>query len=248
MPDKNPNSDQRNDRFATTRWSMIRAVGGTNESTASSALEQLCQSYWFPLYAFVRRQGHDAESAADLTQAFFADLLQREDLKKVDPELGKFRSFLLSAMKHFLVNHWNKDRALKRGGGKSPLSLDFQTADEKYSLEPAHSRTPDSIYQQQWAKTLLDLIHKNLRQEFVERGRAVQFDKLQSFIAGKNSEQTLAEAAAQLSMTEVAAKVALHRMRRRFGELLRAEIEQTVTSPEEVDAELQQLFDALRSN
>jgi DNA-directed RNA polymerase specialized sigma24 family protein len=235
-----------NRQFATTHWSIVRRVNHENSSAASSALQELCQIYWYPLYTYVRRQGNDANTAADLTQAFFADLLQREDLKRVDPDLGKFRSFLLTALKHFLINQWDKAKAQKRGGGRSPLSLDFGAADDRYRLEPAHNQTPELIYQQQWAKTLLDRVQQDLRAEFAKRGKAHQFDKLQSFLAGKNSEETLATAAAQLEMSEVAVKVALHRMRQRFGELLRAEIEQTVSTSEEVDMEIQQLFDVLR--
>lgn len=236
-----------NRQFATTQWSIVRAVGHENTQAANSALQELCQIYWYPLYTYVRRQGKDAETAADLTQAFFADLLQRDDLKKVDPDLGKFRSFLLTAMKHFLLNHWDKSKAQKRGGGKSPLSLDFGEADQRYQLEPSHAQTPELIYQKQWAKTLLDRVNRALRSEFAERGKAHQFDRLQNFLAGKNAEETLAAAAAQLCMTEVAVKVSLHRMRQRFGELLRAEIQQTVASPDEIDAEIQQLFDILKN-
>jgi RNA polymerase sigma-70 factor (ECF subfamily) len=235
-----------NRQFATTQWSIVRAVGLGNVQAAHSALQELCQIYWYPLYTFVRRQGHDANSAADLTQAFFADLLQREDLKKVDPELGKFRSFLLTAMKHFLINQWDKAKAQKRGGGKSPLSLDFGEADNRYRLEPSHAKTPELIFQKQWAKTLLDRVHQTLRAEFADRGKAHQFDKLQRFLAGKSEDETLATAAAQLNMSEVAVKVSLHRMRQRFGELLRAEIQQTVSTPEEIDSEIQQLFEVLK--
>lgn len=234
-----------NRQFATTQWSMVRAVNNENEAAANSALQELCQTYWYPLYTYVRRQGNDASEAADLTQAFFADLLQREDLKKVDPSLGKFRSFLLTALKHFLLNQWDKAKAQKRGGGTSPLSLDFGEADNRYRLEPSHAQTPDLIYQKQWAKTLLDRVTQSLRSEFVKRGKAHQFDKLKKFLAGKNNEETLGEAAHQLSMSEVAVKVAVHRMRQRFGEILRSEIANTVSTEEEIDAEIQQLFDVL---
>lgn len=235
-----------NRQFATTQWSIVRAVNQVDSTLATSALQELCQIYWYPLYTYVRRQGHDAESAADLTQAFFADLLQREDLKKVDPTLGKFRSFLLTALKHFLSNQWDKATAQKRGGGTSPLSLDFGEADDRYRLEPSHALTPELIYQKQWAKTLLGRVQQELRGEFSERGKAHQFDTLQGFLAGKNNDSTLATAAGKLEMSEVAVKVAVHRMRQRFGELLRAMIEQTVSSPEEIDAEIQQLFEVLK--
>ncbi len=235
------------DRFATTQWSMVRAVGDANSQSASTALQELCQIYWYPLYSYVRRQGKDANTAADLTQSFFADLLQREDLKRVDPELGKFRSFLLSAFNHFLMNEWDKAKAQKRGGGKSPLSLDFNAADNRYQLEPTHQRTPESIYQKQWASTLIKRANSALRSEFANRGKAHQFDKLSKFLAGKSEDETLAQAAAQLTMTEVAVKVALHRMRKRFGELLREEIQQTVTTTEEIDSEIQQLFEVFKN-
>ena len=232
-----------NRQFATTQWSIVRAVSNENAEAADSALQELCQTYWYPLYTFVRRQGNDASAAADLTQAFFADLLQREDLKKVDPSLGKFRSFLLTALKHFMLNQWDKAKAQKRGGGKSPLSLDFGEANNRYQLEPSHAQTPELIFQRQWAKTLLERVTKKLRSEFAAKGKAHQFDKLQAFLGGKNSEETLGQAAAQLSMSEVAVKVAVHRMRQRFGEILRSEIANTVSSEEEIDTEIQQLFD-----
>lgn len=236
-----------NRQFATTQWSIVRAVNNDNIAAANSALQELCQTYWYPLYTYVRRQGNDANTAADLTQAFFADLLQREDLKKVDPELGKFRSFLLAALKHFLLNQWDKAKAQKRGGDKIILSLDFGEADQRYRHEPAHAQTPDMIYQKQWAKTLLERVTDKLRAEFAEKGKAHQFDKFHKFLSGKNNEETLGEAAAQLSMSEVAVKVAVHRMRQRFGEILRTEIANTVSSEEDVDREIEQLFDLFRS-
>lgn len=248
MSSGNDDDSGRNNRqFATTRWHIVCAVGDENSQTASTALQELCQIYWYPLYTFVRRQGLDSNTAADLTQAFFADLLERQDLKRVDPGLGKFRSFLLRAMKNFLNNQWDKAKAQKRGGGKSPLSLDFQAADDRYRLEPSHDQTPELIFQRQWAKTLLDRVRDELRSEFASRGKGHQFDRLEKFLAGKSDEETLAEAAAQLAMTEVAVKVALHRMRQRFGELLRAEIQQTVATPDEIQPEIQQLFEVLKN-
>ncbi|MEL6106016.1 MAG: sigma-70 family RNA polymerase sigma factor [Planctomycetota bacterium] len=234
-----------NRQFATTRWSTVKALNNDNRVAAKSALEELCQTYWYPLYTYVRRQGNDADAAADLTQAFFTDLLQREDLRKVDPSLGKFRSFLLTAMKHFLLNEWDKARAQKRGGGRSLLSLDFGEADNRFRREPSHGDTPEVAYQRQWVKSLLDRVTDELRSEFAERGKAHQFDRLQKFLGGKNREETLAEAASQLSMSEVAVKVAVHRMRQRFGDLLRADIANTVSTPEEVDSEIRELFSVL---
>lgn len=234
-------------QFATTRWTMVCAIGGKNSQVAASALQELCQTYWYPLYSFVRSQGLDADEAGDLTQAFFADLLQREDLKRVDPGKGRFRSYLLSSMKHFLLNYWDKQKAQKRGGGTSPLSLDFDAADSRYRLEPAHSATPEVIYQKEWARTLLDRVHQLLQKEFADRGQAFRYDKLKSFLAGKNADETMAAAAKQLEMSQVAVKVAVHRMRQRFGELIREEIAQTVSTPAEIDGEIQQLFEMLRN-
>jgi RNA polymerase sigma-70 factor (ECF subfamily) len=233
-------------QFATTKWNIVRAVGDDNPQAACSALQELCQIYWYPLYTYVRRQGHDANSAADLTQAFFADLLERQDLKKVDPRLGKFRSFLLSAMKHFMSNQWRKNKAQKRGGGRPPLSLDFGAADNRYRLEPSHAQTAELIYQKQWASTLLNRVQQALRAEFAERGKVHQFDKLREFLDGGNKEDSLAAIAAQLSMSEVAVKVSVHRLRQRFGQLLRAEIEQTVSTPDEIDIEIRELFEILQ--
>ncbi|MFK7766232.1 MAG: RNA polymerase sigma factor [Mariniblastus sp.] len=239
-------TNERRKDFATTHWSIVRAASAQDSVAANSALQNLCQTYWYPLYSFVRSKGENADTAADLTQAFFADLLQREDLKRVDPNLGKFRSFLLASLKHFLLNHWDKSKAQKRGGGRAPLSLDFNDADSRYRLEPGHGETPELIFQKQWAKTLLSQVHAALQKEFAARGKAHQFEKLKNFLAGKNDEETLASAAAQLSMTEVAVKVSVHRMRRRYGELLRAEIQETVSTEEEIDAEIAQLFEVLR--
>ena len=187
-----------------------------------------------------------ADAAADLTQGFFADLLERKDIHRVQPELGKFRSFLLASLKHFVINEWDRQRAQKRGGGKQPLSIDLREADSRYSNEPGHENTPDRVYETQWAMTLLQRTRSALRKEMERRGRAHRFDELQVFLGGKTDEAVLADVAQKLGMTEVAAKVAVHRMRQRFGELLRDEIRQTVDDPADVDAEIQDLFAALR--
>ncbi|MFT5299798.1 MAG: DNA-directed RNA polymerase specialized sigma24 family protein [Mariniblastus sp.] len=248
MTSSHPNPQFRGNRqFETTQWNLVKAINVEDSVASSTALQELCQTYWYPLYSYVRGQGHDANTAADLTQAFFADLLQREDLKKVDPSLGKFRSFLLTAIKHFLMNQWDKRNAQKRGGGRSPLSLNFEEADGKFALDPFHAQTPELIFQKQWARTLLERVNESLREEFQKRGKVHQFDRLRKFLAGKSNEETVGAAAAQLGMSEVAVKVAVHRMRQRFGLLLREEIEQTVSTPEEVDTEIQQLFEVLRN-
>ncbi len=238
--DQNPN-------FATTQWSIVRAAGNVDSQVARSALEDLCQLYWYPLYSFVRRKGYESNEAEDLTQAFFADLLAREDLRKVRPELGRFRSFLLAALKNFLLNQWDRSQAQKRGGGRLHLSLDFSQADSQYRTVAVAEETPESLYERQWALTLLQRVNTLLKKEYENRGKGHVYDRLAEFLSGKSSESTQAAAAAELGMSEVAVKVALHRMRARFGELLRAEIRATVDSPEEIDDEISHLFAVLRA-
>ena len=247
MTDGNqPELNDSNRQFATTQWSMVRAVGSADSQAAKSALEELCQIYWYPLYAYVRHQGHQPQTAADLTQAFFADLLSRDDLQRVDPSLGKFRSFLIASLKHFLLNEWDKQQAQKRGGGKQVFSINFEDADSRYRNEPTHEQTSDRIFEKQWALTLLDRANQALSKEYENKGKAHQFEKLRIFLAGKSPDTTMAVVAGQLNMTEVAVKVAVHRMRQRFGELLRMEIEKTVEQPSDIDAEIQHLFDVLK--
>lgn len=239
-------SKDNNKNFATTQWSIVRAASGENSNEANAALQQLCQVYWYPLYSFVRFKGYKANEAEDLTQAFFADLLSRGDLQKVQPQLGRFRSFLLTALKNFLNNQWDRSQAQKRGGGVSQLSLDFGHANQQYQTCPVDAETPDLAFQRQWALTLLGQVTKTLGKEYEKRGKGHVFKRIQIFLAGKSQDSTLAEAARELDMTEVAVKVAVHRMRERFGQLIRQYIQETVDSPEEVDDEINQLFAALR--
>ena len=224
---------------------MIRSVQGDDQSAAKSALEELCKTYWFPLYSFVQHQGHQAQTAADLTQAFFEDLLARNDLNKVDPKHGKFRSFIVASLKHFLLNEWDKQQAQKRGGNRNIFSIDYDEADQRYRNEPVHENTSDKVFERQWALTLIERTNRALAEHFESLGKAHQFEKMKIFLAGKSSETTLGTVAGQLGMTEVALKVAVHRMRQKFGELLRLEIEQTVDSPGDIDEEIQHLFGIL---
>lgn len=237
MPDPN---------FATTQWHVVRNAGDADSAVANGALQQLCQQYWYPLYVYVRRQGLDSTAAEDLTQAFFADLLEREDIRDADPSSGKFRAFLLAAIKHFLHNQWKRERAQKRGGGRRPLSIDFAEADSRYRGQPFEQRTPETLFERQWALTLLDEVRRKLAREFEQRGRKHVFERLKPYLGGKG-ETTIAETAAHLGMTEVATKVAIHRMRVRFGEILRAEILNTLDSPDDLDAEIDHLFRVLRT-
>jgi RNA polymerase sigma-70 factor (ECF subfamily) len=231
--------------FDTTHWSVILAAGQRSSSGSSEALSALCQSYWYPLYAYARSAVRNADEAQDLTQEFFARLLEKDYLAVAQPQRGRFRSFLLTVFKRFLANEWDKARAQKRGGGRSPISLDFAAGERRYVCEPADDLTPERIYDRQWALTLLDRVLARLRAEFVQAGKDKHFDQLKAFLTGQKAAVSYAEVARELDMTEGAAKVAAHRMRRRYRELLRAEIAETVSGPEEVEDEIRRLFNTL---
>jgi RNA polymerase sigma-70 factor (ECF subfamily) len=235
------------DRFAQTRWSMVVAAASGDSTKARKALEHLCETYWYPLYAFVRREGHGADDAQDLTQdltqEFFARLLEKNWLDAVDREKGKFRSFLLAAMRHFLANEWDRAHAQKRHGGRALLSLDAESAELRYAMEPADSATADKIFERRWALTLLDQVLARLRVEFADAGKAKIFDELKSALTGEKIPYD--EIGGRLAMNEGALKTAVHRLRQRYRELIRDEIAQTLGSEEDVDEELQHLMAAM---
>lgn len=231
--------------FATTHWSVVLRAGGSDPDVAKSALSFLCEGYWYPLYAFLRRRGSAPDEAQDLTQGFFADLLERGDIEKADPERGRFRSFLLGSLKHFVANERAREQALKRGGGRAHLSLDFQAAEDRYRLEPHDSRTPERLFEANWARELLDRVVDGLRAEYVEEGKRELFDRLVPCLAGDLEAQPYAEIAAGLEMSEGAVKIAAHRLRKRFRVRLRSEIAHTVAEPEDVEDEIHALFQAL---
>ncbi len=230
--------------FATTRWSIVLAADRGASPHSTDALAQLCQSYWYPLYAYVRRRGHDAHEAADLTQEFLTRLLEKHDLRLADPQRGRFRSFLLGSLNHFLANEWRAARAAKRGGGLKNLSLDFEAGESRYHLEPADETSPEKIFERRWAMTLLQRATDRLAAEWADAGKASQFEQLKPILGGDES-KTYAEIAAALDMTEGAVKVAVHRLRKRCRELLREEIAQTVTQESDVAEELRHLFNAI---
>jgi RNA polymerase sigma factor (sigma-70 family) len=234
-------------QFATTRWSLVLAAGQRSSPQSSAALATLCENYWYPLYAYVRRRGQDADEAQDFTQAFFARLLEKNDLAAADPGRGRFRSFLLASLKHFLANEWDRSRAQKRGGGRAALSIDFRTAEERYRAEPSHDLTPEKIFERRWALVLLENVLARLHDESAQAGKTDSFDHLKGFLTGEQSAITYGQLAAELNMSEGAVKVAVHRLRRRYRELLRAEIEETVADAEEIDQEIRDLFSALGS-
>ncbi len=227
--------------FPTTHWSAVLAAGGKSSPAMRSALEELCRSYWAPLYAFARRVGHSPEDARDLTQGFFARLLEKGDIAAADPERGKFRSFLLAAFKHFLAHERDRAAALKRGGGIEFLPLDFNPEESRFAIDPADSRTPDRAFEQRWAAALLEKVLGRLRGEFVASGRGALFDHFKGFLVGELPEGGYSSVTAHLGMTEGAAKMIVTRMRERYRHLLRSEIAQTVATPEEVEEEMRHL-------
>ena len=231
--------------FASTRWSLVSAAGKSASPDAAQALATLCETYWYPLYAFGRRRGHDAHEAQDLTQAFFAGLLAQRKLPLADRERGKFRTFLLSALQNFLTSEWRKEQAQKRGGGKAAVSLDFSAGETRYAREPAHDLTAERIFERQWALTLLDQALSKLQAEYVASGKAELFDSLKGSLGGEAACESYADLAARLQTTEGGVKTAAHRLRRRCRELLRAEIANTVAQEADVDSELRELFKAV---
>jgi RNA polymerase sigma-70 factor (ECF subfamily) len=233
--------------FATTHWSLVLAAGDAKSSQAKEYLEKLCRTYWYPLYAYVRRKGYQPDDARDLTQEFFARLLARNYLSVADRNRGKFRSFLLASLEHFLAREWTKARAQKRGGGKAVGSLDMMDAEDHYLLEPSHELTAEKIFDRRWATTLLDQAMSQLRRECMDSGKGELFAKVEGSLSGQPSDATYAEIAVALDKSEGAIKVAVHRLRQRYGELVRAELAQTVAAPEEADEELKYLFAVLRS-
>jgi RNA polymerase sigma factor (sigma-70 family) len=234
-----------NREFAATRWSLVLRAGQQSSPHSRQALESLCGTYWYPLYAFVRRRVADVHEAQDLTQEFFATLLERNALGAADQERGRFRSFLLTAIKNFLADEWDNAKAQKRGGGRRAISLDFESGEGRYSLHTSDDLSPDRLYEKQWALTLLDRVLSRLRDEFVAKGKENQFESLKPFLAGDDDAGSYQNAARALGISAAAARVAAHRTRRRYREILRAEIAETVANAEEVDDELSRLWTPL---
>jgi RNA polymerase sigma factor (sigma-70 family) len=232
--------------FATTRWSVVAAAGGGPSPEAREALAELCRAYWYPLYAYARRRSASADDAREQTQEFFARLLEKEYLQAADPRRGRFRSFLLTAFKRFLAHERDRAHAQKRGGGRPVLPLDFRAGEALYHREPADRATPEGVYERRWALTLLEQTLARLRQELVSAGKERLFECLKGTLTGEDA-GPYARAGEELGLSEQAVKVAVHRLRKRYGELLRAEIAQTVATPEEVEDELRDLFAAVRA-
>ncbi len=229
-------------QFIATHWSVVLAASQLHSPQATAALETLCRTYWYPVYSFIRRQGLEPEDAEDLTQAFFARLLQKDFLAAVDRSKGRFRSFLLAAIRHFLSNEWDKRKTLKRGGGVQIISLDREWAERRHCIEPQDNLTPDRLYDQNWLSVLLERVLTRLRNEYEAAGKAVLFEVLQAYLEGDRGQVPYAHVCRTLGMGESAVKMAVLRLRRRCGQLLRLEIAQTLSDPAEVEEEIGALF------
>jgi RNA polymerase sigma-70 factor (ECF subfamily) len=244
LPDQDRNSLPPNAaQFVTPHWSVVLAAGGGDSPAAQQALERLCQTYWYPLYAYVRRQGVSPDDAADLVQGFFGSVIEKKSLAQVDPSERKFRAFLLACLKHFLSDARDSQRAQKRGGGKTIVSLDALDAEERYRREPAETLSPDKLYDRQWAFTVLDRARVRLRQEFEADGKGELYEYLKLLESGAEKNLTQAEVGRRMNTTESAIKNAALRFRRRRGELIREEIAPTVSGVSEIDEECRYLIE-----
>jgi RNA polymerase sigma-70 factor (ECF subfamily) len=231
--------------FATTHWTVVLKAGRHQSPEASRALAELCRAYWYPLYAYARRVGHDVHSAEDLTQGFFERLLEKNYLELADPQRGKFRWFLLTAFKCFLANEFDRSRALKRGGSHPHVFLDALEAEQRYALEPTDTVSADQLYDRRWALELIARVQKRLRDEYTVAKKADRFDRIEKYLPGGEAPPNYGETATALGLSEDAVRQEVHRLRKRYGELLRGEIAATVAHPEEVDEEVNYLIDVI---
>jgi len=248
MPDTNsskpatPHSDA---RFATTHWTVVLAAGSPDSSRYREALETLCRTYWFPLYAYLRRHGNDQHDAAEYTQAFFAKILEKQSLNTIKPPPGKFRSFLLTALKRFVADERQRAHAQKRGGSQGILSLSISAAENRYTVQPVDRLSPERLFERSWALAVLDRVMDRLQSEMTFAEKRPFFDRAKAHLCGTADVLPYREIAAELNMTEGAVKVAVHRMRGRYREILREEIARTVGHPDDIDEEIRGLFAAL---
>lgn len=231
-------------QFPPTLWSIVLKAGGQRSAEAEQALAQLCGTYWYPIYAYLRRRGKTTHDAQDLTQGFFYHLLNKDALARVRPDKGKFRSFLLTSLQHYLIDEWQRSQASKRGGGMNIVSLDAEMAEHRYASEPADPVDADLLFEHRWAITLLEEALRRLEDE--QKGQRGRFEKLQMFLTGEPQGVSYAEIAAGLGMSEGAVKVAVLRLRQRYRALLRDEIAKTVADESQVDEEMRHLLTILR--
>jgi RNA polymerase sigma-70 factor (ECF subfamily) len=231
--------------FTTTHWSVVLAAGQGGSAQAEQALEKLCRGYWYPLYAYTRRRGYDAHQAQDMVQEFFARFLARNHLQGLSSERGKFRSFLLASLNHFLANEWDRAQALKRGGGCAFISLDDENAEERYGHEPATTLPPDQVFERRWALAVLEHALERLQKEFASTRRAAQFERLKGFLEGEVARGDYDRAAADLKVSPGAVAMAVQRLRHRYRQLVRDEVAQTVSDPSEIEEEMKHLITVL---
>lgn len=231
--------------FATTLWPLVFQAGAEKTTQAAAALEQLCGTYWYPLYAYVRRQGHSPENAQDLTQEFFAQMLDGKSIRFADQRRGRFRTFLLTALKNFLINEWKKANREKRGGGRQIVSLDAQQTESRFLSEATDGRTPDKAFDRRWAMILLERVLDRIEQEYSALGRGDAFAELKSSLTGEQNDSSYGEIGRRLGMSEANVKITVHRLRQRYREVLKEGIRETVDSSEAVDEEMRDLMAAL---
>jgi RNA polymerase sigma-70 factor (ECF subfamily) len=236
------NADGQSKKFSTTQWSLVLAAAATDSPASREALEALCGRYWYPVYAEVRFAGNDSESSRDLTQGFFAQLLERKALGLADPERGKFRNFLKTSVRNFLSHQAERERARKRGGGTSNLSLDLENAEKQYAVETAHTRTPEHVFDRRWGHAMLQQVLGRLREDMNQAGSLEQFERLAPFLMGRGEATSYRNLAIRWDTTEAAIKMAVHRLRRKFGKLLREEVAHTVGDRRDVNAEIRFLL------
>lgn len=244
MSESSHGSQPQSPRFATTQWSLVVAAGRASSPDADDALATLCETYWYPLYAFARRRGQAAEDARDLVQEFFSRMLEKDYLQTADRERGRFRSFLLTVFKRFLSNERDRQLAQKRGGGKSLLSIDVQAGEDRYRFEPTDDWTPERIYERRWAITLLDRVMARLRQDYVDKEKGALFEQCKETLVGAHVDYE--QARHSLGMAPAAVRVAAHRLRQRYRDMIESEVLQTLDDPGEIKDELNHLKSALR--
>ena len=232
-------------RFATTRWSLVLAAGGETDARSAEALSSLCELYWYPIYAFIRRQGYSAHESADLAQGFFLRVLEKNYFRAVDPARGRFRGFLCASVRHFLSNERDRARSLKRGGPRPPISLDVETAEGRYQLEPHDDLTPEKLFDRRWALILLDRALTRVGRDYADANKGALFDHLKGFLTGDSSGIPYAQVAKAMDTSEGAVKVAVHRLRRHFRDALVEEIAETVLDPADINAEIAYLMKAV---
>ncbi len=232
-------------RFATTRWSLVLAAGAQTDEDSAGALSSLCELYWYPVYAFIRRQGNSATESADLAQEFFLRVLEKKYFHAADPARGRFRAFLCASVRHFLSNERDRARTLKRGGGRPPISLDVDTAEGRYQLEPHDDVTPETLFDRRWALILLDRALTRVRHDYAAAQKGELFDRLKGFLTGDTTGVPYSEVAAAMSMSEGAIKVAVHRLRAHFRDALVEQIAETVSDPADIPGEINYLMNAV---